>query len=394
MNFHTPKASNPRSQLPSLTSFRGIAALWVVFYHYSALYLSRLDASPYTHLIEKGYLAVDMFFMLSGFVLTHVYRETFSESIARHYKGFLLSRVARLYPLHILVLLLFVATVFTSRLMQYTVTGTFQTIPLAGPRSLTAFIANLFMLQGLSASQLSWNYPAWSISVEFVAYLLFPFILPTIWRASTASKITVAVFLIGLLGWFAYVTGDNFNQWDGPQALLRCLPEFLLGTLLYSAFHSRTCAALLDRDGCAIVIALTTILALHFGASDIMIVLLFAVLILSAVVNTGTFARIASLAPFIWLGNISYSLYLLHGLIQFAVTKVLSAFGVASGSDLSIEASVILLILMVTASLASAATSYYGVEIIWRRYLRELFGLGQRHAMRKLATDPQIQVAP
>ena len=149
MNFHTPKASNPSSQLPSLTSFRGIAALWVVFYHYNALYLSQLDASPYTHLIEKGYLAVDMFFMLSGFVLTHVYRETFSESIAQHYKGFLLSRVARLYPLHILVLLLFVATVFTSRLMQYTVTGTFQTIPLAGPRSLTAFIANLFMLQGL-----------------------------------------------------------------------------------------------------------------------------------------------------------------------------------------------------------------------------------------------------
>ena len=61
-------------------------------------------------------------------------------------------------------------------------TGSFESIPLTGPRSLGAIIANIFMLQGLSAGQLSWNYPTWSISVEFMAYLAFPFALPAIAR--------------------------------------------------------------------------------------------------------------------------------------------------------------------------------------------------------------------
>ena len=67
-------------------------------------------------LIGKGYLAVDMFFMLSGFVMTHVYYRAFSERIVLHYRGFLVARIARLYPLHIFMLL-FVVTAVTSQLM-------------------------------------------------------------------------------------------------------------------------------------------------------------------------------------------------------------------------------------------------------------------------------------
>jgi peptidoglycan/LPS O-acetylase OafA/YrhL len=95
----------------------------VVLYHYIAIYFSQLNPSNYTHFVEKGYLAVDLFFMLSGFVLTHVYRRAFSEGITKHYRQFLLVRVARLYPLHIMVLLLFVATELTSRLLEYAATG-------------------------------------------------------------------------------------------------------------------------------------------------------------------------------------------------------------------------------------------------------------------------------
>jgi peptidoglycan/LPS O-acetylase OafA/YrhL len=100
VSFNRSKAFDPKSQLPSLTSFRGVAALWVVLYHYVVVYFSQLNPSHYTHFVEKGYLAVDLFFMLSGFVLTHVYRRAFSEGITKHYKRFLLSRVARLYPHH------------------------------------------------------------------------------------------------------------------------------------------------------------------------------------------------------------------------------------------------------------------------------------------------------
>jgi hypothetical protein len=66
-------------QLPSLTPLRGIAALWVVLYHCcgTAQFFPNLDITPHSYLISKGYLAVDIFFVLSGFVMAHVYRRAF-----------------------------------------------------------------------------------------------------------------------------------------------------------------------------------------------------------------------------------------------------------------------------------------------------------------------------
>jgi peptidoglycan/LPS O-acetylase OafA/YrhL len=245
------------------------------------------------------------------------------------------------------------------------------------------------MLQGLEAGQLSWNYPAWSISVEFAAYLLFPFLLPTIWRASSSYKVALAVLLIAILSVFSYYSGGNFNQWDGPQTLLRCLPEFTLGTLLYAAFRSGAYTPILGRDSVSMLILLTTLSVLHFGGPDLAVVLLFAALILSVVVNTGIVSRVANRKPLIWLGTISYSLYLLHGFFQFAIAQLLIAFEVQKGSDLSIRMSLVLLIAMVAACLVSATAAYYGVEVVWRRHLKKLFGLGKRlYGIRASAPEP------
>ncbi len=199
-------ASTSAEQLPSLTSLRGIAALWVVLYHYTAQYLPNLDTSNYTQVIGKGYLAVDMFFMLSGFVMTHVYHHAFSKSITDNYKGFLVARFARLYPLHIFILLLFVATAASANFAANATTGVSHTIPAEGPRSFTALFANIFMVQGLEAGKLSWNYPAWSISVEFIAYLAFPFALPAIWRSSNGLKLFFALALSTALAVLALLT--------------------------------------------------------------------------------------------------------------------------------------------------------------------------------------------
>jgi peptidoglycan/LPS O-acetylase OafA/YrhL len=90
----------PSDQLPSLTPLRGVAALWVVLYRYcgTAQFLPNLDITPHSYLISKGYLAVDMFFILSGLVMAHVYRRAFSEGVGEHYRGFLVARIARLAP--------------------------------------------------------------------------------------------------------------------------------------------------------------------------------------------------------------------------------------------------------------------------------------------------------
>jgi peptidoglycan/LPS O-acetylase OafA/YrhL len=368
----------PTSQLPALTSLRGLAALWVVLYHYSVQCLPNLDATPYTDLIHKGYLAVDMFFMLSGFVMTHVYHRAFSESVTRHYRSFLIARIARIYPLHLLILLMFVATAVASSLMAGAPSASIHSIPLRGSESVTAFIANVFMLQGLDASNLSWNYPAWSISVEFIAYLLFPFALPAIWHASDKAKFLVAIVLFALLVLLAYLTTGNFDQWDGPITLLRCIPEFILGTLLYCAFRSAKKESLLDRDAVAFGTLAFIIVCLHVGAPDLLIICLFALLILTAVLNAGSFSKFASAHPLIWLGDISYSLYLIHGFVQFVTTKLLGRFGIQNHADLSINDSLALMLLMVGICLAAAHLTYFGVEIGCREYLRGFFGVGKR----------------
>ena len=129
-------------QLPSLTPLRGIAALWVVLYHYCGTrqYFPNLDITPHSYFLSKGYLGVDMFFMLSGFVMAHVYCGAFCEGVRPHYRDFLVARIARLYPLHVFILFLFVATAVVSQLAIGVGSGSFTGIPLTGPESLSALL--------------------------------------------------------------------------------------------------------------------------------------------------------------------------------------------------------------------------------------------------------------
>jgi peptidoglycan/LPS O-acetylase OafA/YrhL len=301
------RSFSPNGQLPSLTPLRGIAALWVVLYHYCGTrqYFPNLDITPHSYILSKGYLGVDMFFMLSGFVMAHVYCRSFSEGVRRHYRGFMVARIARLYPLHVFVLFLFVATAVISQLAIGFASGSFTGIPLTGPESLTALVANMLMLQGLAAGQLSWNYPAWSISVEFIAYLGFPFALPFIARASGSTRLVLGALLFAALALLAALTKGDFDQWDGPITLLRCMPEFLLGTLLYFTFRDHAQRPWLFSDLAIFTLLVATLAGLHFGVPDLLIVALFAALVLLAVGNNGVFARCANIAPLVWLGEIS-----------------------------------------------------------------------------------------
>jgi peptidoglycan/LPS O-acetylase OafA/YrhL len=368
----TPFSTN--DQLPSLTALRGVAAFWVVIYHYSVQCFSSLDVTEYTHIFHKGYLAVDMFFMLSGFVLTHVYHRKFLDDVSGNYRGFVVARIARIYPLHLLILILFVATALAASWSGDFSIRSLEKIPVQGSESVAAFFANIFLVQGMDAGKLSWNYPSWSISVEFMAYLLFPFVLPLIWRASASAKLMLAVLLVGLLGLFAYIAQDNFDQWDGPIALLRCVPEFLLGTLLYCAFRSAPRDIGIERDGTVFGIILITLGFLHFGAPDLLVTLLFALLILAAVRNAGRFAEWANTRPLVWLGDISFSIYLIHSFIQCLAMNLLARFGIHKLADLSPYKSLAFMAPMLVLCLVAAHLSYFCFEVHLRRYVRDILG--------------------
>jgi peptidoglycan/LPS O-acetylase OafA/YrhL len=365
------RSSGSAEQLASLTPLRGIAALWVVIFHF-CWYLPAIHPERYTGAVYKGYLAVDLFFVLSGFVITHVYKEGFARGLsARRYQNFLKARVARLYPLHLAVLLLFLVAAMAERAATYALKGSFEPIPLVGERSLSAFLANLVMLQGLWARQLSWNDPAWSISLEFLAYLLFPLLFPVLWRRGRVGKAAIGGLLTAVLVWLAYRTDDYFNQWNGTYAVLRCLPEFLAGSLLYSAYQSGAFASVLATDGAFAVVIVVLGTLLHIAAPDLGIVALFPLLILTAVRNTGQFASLLNSAPLVGLGDISYSLYLLHWFVLFSTTAVVRLLPGIDLASLPLHTSLSLMAVLIGVSLALAALSFRFIEVNGRRWLRE-----------------------
>ena len=359
-------------ELPSLTPLRGIAALWVVLYHFAVSFLPGLNIAHTTEFIGKGYLAVDLFFMMSGFVMTHVYYERLAQPSPGKYWGFLSARIARLYPLHLFILVLFVATAVAADAVHYALNGQPHMIPLTGAQSVTALAANLLMLQGLNPSELSWNYPAWSISAEFIAYLGFPLLLPWLWRASPRAKLGVAAGLVAALFVLAYLKHNNFNQWGGSCILLRCMPEFVLGTLLYAVYRSPQFPSVLGRDWVFLTLLAADLVLLHFGLSDLAVVLTFPVLILAAIANKGMVAEILNAPVLVWLGERSYSLYLFHGLVQFATMRLLVITGHPAIHRITGVSGLALVAAMLVAALICSDLCHDVIENAGRDYVRRL----------------------
>jgi peptidoglycan/LPS O-acetylase OafA/YrhL len=375
------RSSGSAEQLASLTPLRGIAALWVVLFH-CCWYFPGIHPDRYTGAVYKGYLAVDLFFVLSGFVITHVYKQGFARRVTGwRYRDFLKARVARLYPLHVTVLLLFVAAAIAERAATYALRGSFEPIPLVGERSLSAFLANLLMLQGLWARELSWNDPSWSISLEFLAYLLFPLLFPLLWRMRPAGKTAIGLSLLAVIGWLAYRTGDYLNQWNGTDAILRCLPEFLAGSLLYSLYQSSAFGSVLAADTTLLLIVIMLGTLLHVSAPDLAIVALFPLLILTAVRNKGRFGRVLNSAPFLWLGDISYSLYLLHWFVLFVITDTARLVPGLNLANLPLKTSLLLMAAAIGVSLGLATFSYRFIEVTGRHWLRERLGVNRGGAV-------------
>ncbi len=153
-------APRPPADIASLTGLRGIAALWVVLYHLT----DRLRWPVF----DAGWLGVDMFFTLSGFVLTHVYADRNMFTTWRSYVGFLMVRLARIYPLHIFALLVVAAVALL--VPGYWPPG-FAKYPLFG---LHGLVEALLLVQNWPFIGLNnWHTPSWTLSNEWMAYLMF-----------------------------------------------------------------------------------------------------------------------------------------------------------------------------------------------------------------------------
>jgi peptidoglycan/LPS O-acetylase OafA/YrhL len=164
------------AEIRALAGARAFPPLILVLFHFCEGHGYR--GAPWFDLpVAKGYLWVEFFFTLSGFVLTYVYASRVSDLWRRKgYSDFLKARLARLYPLHLAMLFLILAMVIVLRWVA--ARGGYLSIydePYHPINTWPTFIANLFLVQAWNIfGYLSWNGASWFVSVEFLLCLLFP----------------------------------------------------------------------------------------------------------------------------------------------------------------------------------------------------------------------------
>ena len=349
-----------RVNLGALTALRGIAAWYVVLYH---VRISSADLFPasVTAMFSKGYLAVDFFFLLSGFVIWLSYRDRLSENGVAAIPQFLARRFARIYPLHFVILC--GALVFA--LMHIALD---RAAPEAFPMQELPLHFLLVQNWGFTDT-LSWNAPAWSISTEMAAYLVFPIIaLGTDWRAVSTPILLALIASLALALHAFFVTMDApYLDTNIPQTgLIRCLLQFTMGTLL--------CALWLrwrENAGRMAVIAVTGTLlggslALTGTVPETLAVpLTLAGLLLAAALTAELRHNPLSSKPLIYLGEISYATYLCHFLM-------FDAFKIAIVDD-SGHISALMLAGFLALTLIASMILYHLIERPAQRALNDRF---------------------
>lgn len=322
-------APRARVELPALTSMRFFAALHVVFYHYLSPLLE--GSSWLARLASHGYVGVSFFFLLSGFVLTHVYGDTaFDEGPTRH--AFWRKRLARIYPIYFVAFLLYAPSVITHRLQDGSLTS--------WAKLAVSSLVNVLLLQawvpGLSSA---WNSPSWSISAEAFFYLLFPWLGARLCRVPSPRLALLVVWLLALLVplvalrvGLAPPTLSARAAAAGPYLRLNPLlhlPAFAFGVLLYRAQRDQVAPAWsfpvsLVLTVCVLLIAPAhTRLAIHNGG----LLPLFGVMILAACSAPSLWTRLLHTPAFRFLGDASYALYVLQAPLWVLASSKLSVLG-------------------------------------------------------------------
>jgi peptidoglycan/LPS O-acetylase OafA/YrhL len=357
-------------EIKSLTGLRGVAAMLVAAYHFYPVQSPLLSRT-----VGRFYLWVDLFFVLSGFVMALNYGRMFRSGFSGEAFGeFLLRRLARIYPLYVAVLVLQVA-------LTLGLYGDFHHTRAWGAAVLDhpapALLANLFLVQswGMAGSA---TQQAWSISTEWGAYFTFP-VLAALALFGGRRQVVLTAFAAALLlalvpildARDGAVHSGAMDAYDGTRIapLLRCLGGFALGVVTWRARQWRRVAALASGDwaGAAVLVLLVVLFAV--GAPDLAICAAFPLLVLCQSVNEGWTARLFANPAVYRLGVLSYSVYLLHALFVLPLQRLQAMLAVRLPE---LIAGGIAALVTLAALLMVASGAYRLIELPGRRALRRV----------------------
>jgi peptidoglycan/LPS O-acetylase OafA/YrhL len=361
----------------SLDAWRGVCALLVAFYHYIYALPSGLRDVGFLH---NSYLFVDFFFVLSGFVIFHTYRDRIDNTTGA--AVFALRRFGRVWPAHMavlagfVILLLIVAALPHPNYLNFTADY--------GAFSGRAFLFQIVLLNAMGfQGGTTWNGPAWSIGAEFYTYLMFACVI-LLWRRRLVTvSIALSFLALTIILWRA---PDYMNStWD--YGLIRSAAGFFIGGVAYH-IHERSRAVPLKFATIVEIVGLAVVVLFVSNAGDspdavsvrsLAAPVVFAAAVLIFARERGYVSLILKLAPFRGIGRYSYSIYITHELVLILIVYLTWFTGVQESSVPPQQLGMfqswptgILPLVFFAVLLLVSATSYGFIEVRARNYFNDL----------------------
>ena len=293
----------------ALDAWRGISALLVALEH-----LNVDSVLHHNNLVRHGFRFVDFFFVLSGFVIAHSYRERLQRG-GSEVRSFLVRRVGRLWPLHVVILGAFIAFEIATLLAAragISIGHDAFTDRNTGP----GIVAHLALVQGLGIfDHLTWNGPSWSISTEVFAYALFALVCATVSKRIDwlAALLVVGCGAIVLLV-APHGMGSTFDY-----GLFRCVYGFMTGVLVRRLYGRYALRVGTIGELAIVVGVVATVMWLPTGAPALLVTPIFALAVWVFAGESGALSRVMQARIPQVLGAWSYSIYMVHVLIAVGI---------------------------------------------------------------------------
>jgi peptidoglycan/LPS O-acetylase OafA/YrhL len=372
-----------------LDALRGLCACFVCLFHF--------QANSFVvdwEFIRQSWQFVDFFFVLSGFVIAANYRGRLAGHMPT--ARFMLLRLGRIYPLHAFMLGIFVAVELGALVLGHGGGG--RRALFNESHSLGAIFTNLLLIQNFGIEgRLTWNHPAWSIAVEIWAYLLFALAVRACGRGLDAALV-IAVIVAPLL--LLALAGSINVTWD--YGLIRCVYGFALGVLCWSAWQRWGEVWLRHTTGWTAIEVAATLAVVMFvtyagpTAWNLLGPLLFAVALLIFAREGGALSSILARPLPLLLGTLSYSIYMVHTIVQSRFDDALMVLGSWVGMPLTTRVvddgrvsilagadpvqGTLLTIVMLVLVVAISWLTYQHIERPGQRWSRRVADPGLRHA--------------
>jgi peptidoglycan/LPS O-acetylase OafA/YrhL len=339
--------ASSRQPLDVLTGLRFLAAAHIGAYHVYHMVFTGTEAPPVLHgLLDSGYVSVGFFFVLSGFILGYRYLERPLDTREAR-QAFWVARFARVYPLHALGLAL-AAPAFLKGLHAAWVEAPGELWRLDA----ALVLAPLLQQSWVPWTALAWNGAAWSLAVEAVFYAVFPFIAVRLGHAGprtlvlgagVAYGLALALPVLYLLVDPDHGPASSYHSGPWMRALrfnpVARLPEFLLGLFAGRYFLLRADTAPRARPGVLAALGVLILAALGVSVSlpfplmhNGLLAPAFAALLVLLPRSQGAVARVLASRPLCFLGEASYSLYILHMPLLFTWKSVMKRLEVPTTS--------------------------------------------------------------